>query len=231
MNAQDTKRIAALIVIVLIPASTMIWYRAHQVSAFATIELVVYPLLFGAIGIGAIAAAKRFFLGESLGAYNAGAGTLRNDLGWGGLLCVVYFVMFFAERAVLSGVLRSAPNLELLNLMLDMRESPLLLVVWFGPVLWIGIALFEELLRAFMLSELWALSRSKTWAVAVIAIAALLAGLLHWSQGPYGIVTIALKGLVSGTFFYYRRRLLPLVFAHVLYDGLQVGMLLLTYPR
>jgi hypothetical protein len=56
---------------------------------------------------------------------------------------------------------------ELLGLMLDMRESPWLVLIWFGPVLWIGIALFEEL--------------------------------THWSQGPYGIVTIAIKSLVAGS--------------------------------
>jgi membrane protease YdiL (CAAX protease family) len=65
----------------------------------------------------------------------------------------------------------------------------------------------------------------------VILIAAVLVGLVHWSQGPYGIVTIAIKSIVTGTFYYYRRRLLPLVLAHALYDGLQVGMLLMTYPR
>ena len=231
MNKQNARRIVALIVVVFVPALTMIWYRAHQASGFASLELIVYPLLFGSIGIGAIVIAKRWFLGERLTAFNSGEGSLRTDVAWGGALCVMYFALFLIERQTLSGILRSTPNLELLGLMLDMRESPLLLVLWFGPVLWIGIALFEELLRVFMLSEMWALSGRKAWAFAVIVIAALLVGLLHWSQGPYGIVTIAIKSVVAGTFFYYRRRLLPLIVAHVLYDGLQVGMLLVTYPR
>ena len=175
--------------------------------------------------------AKRWFLGESLGDFNSGAGSFRADVAWGGALCVAYFALFFVERPLLGGVLQSRPNMELLGLMLDMRENPILLILWFGPVLWIGIALFEELLRVFMLSEMWTLSSRREWVVAAIVIAAVLVGLVHWSQGPYGIVTIAIKSLVSGTFFYYRRRLLPLVIAHVLYDGLQVGMLLLTYPR
>jgi membrane protease YdiL (CAAX protease family) len=53
----------------------------------------------------------------------------------------------------------------------------------------------------------------------------------HSCQGPYGIVTIAIKSTVTGVFYYKHRRLLPLVLAHALYDGLQLGMLLLTYPR
>jgi membrane protease YdiL (CAAX protease family) len=121
--------------------------------------------------------------------------------------------------------------MELLGLMLDMREHPWMMLVWFGPVLWIGIALYEELVRAFLLTGLWSFSKNLAWAVAAIVIAAALVGLTHWSQGPYGIVTIALKSFVTGVFYFSRRRLLPLVLSHVLYDGLQVGMLLLTYPR
>jgi len=36
---------------------------------------------------------------------------------------------------------------------------------------------------------------------------------------------------VSGLFFYKYQRVLSLVIAHVLYDGIQVGILLITYPN
>lgn len=225
------KRILALVIVVFAPALMMTWYRAHESTGFASIELVVYPLLFGGAGIVLIALIKTRFLGESLSSLNAGPGSWRTDLTWGAALCVAYFVLFFVERVTLTGVLSSTPNRELLGLMLDMREHPWLLVIWFGPVLWIGIALFEEMMRTFLLSEMWTFSDRRSWVIAVIVLSAVLIGLVHWSQGPYGIVTIGIKSLVAGGFFYFRRRLLPLVFAHVLYDGLQVGMLLLTYPR
>ena len=106
-----------------------------------------------------------------------------------------------------------------------------MLAAWFGPVLWIGIALYEELLRAFLLTTSWSFSSHRNWAVLVIVLAAVLFGLLHWPQGTYGIVTIAIKSIVTGIFYYYRRRLLPLILAHVLYDGLLVGALLLTHPH
>jgi membrane protease YdiL (CAAX protease family) len=115
--------------------------------------------------------------------------------------------------------------------MLDMREKPILLILWFGPVLWIGIALYEELIRVFILTSLWKWSNNIIWITKVIVFTSILIGLTHWSQGSYGIVTIAIKSLVTGIFFYKKRRLMPLVYAHVLYDGLQVAMLLLTYPE
>jgi membrane protease YdiL (CAAX protease family) len=112
-----------------------------------------------------------------------------------------------------------------------MRRSPILVVLWFGPVLWIGVALYEELIRVFLLSSLWKISDSKSAEIIAIFITSALIGLTHWSQGSYGIVTIALKSLVSCFFFYKYRRLAPLVISHALYDGIQVAILLITYPQ
>jgi membrane protease YdiL (CAAX protease family) len=106
-----------------------------------------------------------------------------------------------------------------------------LLVLWFGPVLCIGVALYEELIRVFILTSLWKFSNQKLWTFSVIFISALIMGFAHWSQGSYGIVTITTKSLVAGFFFYRYKRLLPLVIAHVLYDAIQVAVLLITYPQ
>ena len=221
----------ALIAVVGIPSAAMIAHRVHDSTGFAPIELIAYPLLFGGSGIAIILLLKRFFLKESLRDFNSGEGSLGRDALWGLGLTVVYFVLFYVERLTLSDLLASTQNRELLELMLDMREHPWMLFVWFGPVLWIGVALFEELVRAFMLTALWSFSHRPAWIAAAILLAAAVVGLTHWSQGPYGIVTIAIKSTVSGVFYYRTRRLLPLVLAHVLYDGLQVGLLLATYPR
>ncbi len=225
------RRVFALAVAVFVPACAMIWYRARESSGFAGLELIVYPLLFGGIGIALIAILKSSLLGSKLGSLNAGPGRWTTDLVWGAALCVAYFLLAHLERATLAGVLQPRPNLELLGLMLDMRENPWLLVLWFGPVLWVGIAAYEEVLRTFMLAEMWAFSDTAIWATAVVVISAALFGLIHWVQGPYGIVTIAIKGVVAGVFYLRTRRLLPLIIAHAFYDGIQVGMLLATYPE
>jgi hypothetical protein len=231
MFNQQVRRVIALLIVVGLPASLMVWYRAHQSTGFASIELIVYPLVFGSLGIAVIWLLKRFYLGESLYSLNSGEGSLVGDIFWGIALTMVYFVLFFAARYTLSDLLAFTPNRELLGLMLDMRERPWMVVLWFGPVLWIGISLYEELVRTFLLSELWSFSENKLWISTVVLFAAVVVGTTHWSQGPYGIVTIAIKSIVIGAFYFHRRRLLPLVIAHVLYDGLQVGTLLLTYPR
>jgi hypothetical protein len=224
------KRIIAVLIVAGIPALLMIWYRVRQATEFASVELIAYPLFFGGLSIGVVYVLKHHFLGEKISQLNSGEGRLLTDVFLGLALTVVYFALFFFARYALSDILAFTPNRELLGLMLDMRESPLLVLLWFGPVLWIGIALYEEVLRTFILTEMWSLSRRKLWVATAIAMCALLMGLLHWSQGPYGIVTIAIKSTVIGVVYYRIRRLFPLVLAHVLYDGLQVGTLLLTFP-
>lgn len=225
------RSVIALAIIVFIPFGFMIWIRTHQSTGFASVELILYPLLFGGGSIVILYILKKYFLKEDLSDFNSKPGTWYNDLGWGVLLTIIYFVLFYLERMFLTDLLQFNPNLELLGLMLDMRDNPLLLILWFGPVLWIGIALYEELIRVFILTTLWKWSDHVAWIITVIFFASLIIGLAHWNQGSYGVVTITIKSLVACVFFYQKRRLMPLVYAHVLYDGLQVGMLLLTYPE
>lgn len=209
----------------------MLWIRNHQTTGFTSIELIVYPLVFGGISILILYLIKKYFLKEELSDFNSGKGTWNNDLAWGVVLTLIFFALFYVERLTLSNVLQFNSNRELLGLMLDMRSNPILILIWFGPVLWIGIALYEELIRVFILTSLWKWSSSAIWGISAILISAIILGLVHWSQGSYCMVTIGIKSLVSGYFFYHKRRLMPLVYAHVLYDGLQVAMLLLTYPE
>ncbi|MBI9067610.1 MAG: CPBP family intramembrane metalloprotease [Salinivirgaceae bacterium] len=225
------KNIIALIGIVFLPFGLMVWYRTHQSSGFASLELIVYPLLFGGGSILILYIIKKYFLKESLAEFNSGKGYLIKDWLWALALTAIYFVLFYVERLTLSDILTFKSNMELLGLMLDMREKPILIILWFFPVLWIGIALYEELIRVFILTSLWKYSTSMVGAIVVMLITSLIIGFAHWSQGSYGIVTIAIKSMVACIFFYKYRRLMPLVISHVLYDGIQVAMLLITYPH
>jgi membrane protease YdiL (CAAX protease family) len=225
------KSFIALSIIVFIPFGLMLWVRNHQSTGFASIELIAYPLLFGGLSIVILALTKKFFLKEMLTDFNSGDGKWTTDIVWGFILTIIYFLLFYLERLTFSNILSFNPNMELLGLMLDMRESPILLFLWFGPVLWIGVALYEELIRIFILTSLWKWSEKFIWTISVVLISAIIVGLAHWNQGSYGMVTIGIKSLVSGYFFLKKKRLMPLVYAHVLYDGIQVAMLLLTYPE
>ncbi len=227
---KNLKQIISLLIMVFIPFGMMIWFRIHNSSGFASVELILYPLIFGGGSIIVLVLLKKYFLKESLSEFNSGKGKWGSDILWGFALTAIYFTLFYIERLTLSNLLSFNPNMELLNLMLDMRKNPILLILWFGPVLCLGVVLYEELIRVFILTSLWKFSNQKLWTFTVIIISALIMGFAHWSQGSYGIVTITTKSLVAGFFFYRYKRLLPLVIAHVLYDGIQVAMLLITFP-
>ena len=92
------KSLIALSIIVLIPFGMMIWFRSHQSSGFASIELILYPLLFGGGSIVVIYLLKRFFLNENIKDFNSGKGNFGIDILWGVALTAIYFILFFAAR-------------------------------------------------------------------------------------------------------------------------------------
>jgi membrane protease YdiL (CAAX protease family) len=204
----------------------MIWYRLTQTEDFSTTDMTVYPLLFGGGSVILILLLNKYLLQSDFKAtFNSGKGTWLEDILIGLGLTIVYFAMFFLERATLMQWLprNTPPNSELINVMVDLANDPLLMVIWFGPVLWIGIALFEELSRTLLLKCLWNISENKQWHIVVILLASSLIGLAHLYQGVYGIITIGLKSVVVSLYFYKYRRLLPLIVSHGLYDGLQLA--------
>ncbi len=224
------RNIIALCIAILPINIIMIWYRLTQVENFTTTEMTVYPLLFGGGSIILILLLNKFILKDTFKeTFNSGKGTWYWDILIGFGLTIIYFTMFFLERVTLYQWIpnRNPPNTELIDVMIDLTNSPLLMVIWFGPVLWIGIALFEELSRTFLLKTLWNINENKDWHILAIFLASSLIGFVHLYQGMAGIISIGLKSLVVSFYFYKYRRLLPLIISHGLYDGLQFAFFIM----
>lgn len=204
----------------------MIWYRLTQTGSFTTFDMLVYPLLLGGGNILLILALNRYLLKESFRSFNSGNKMCWWDIMSGVVLFVVYVVLIFAERATLSGILSTGkpPSQEVLNLMIDLAGNPLLLAIWLGPVVWIGVAMFEEISKVFFLNCLWQISKQKRWEITAVFFVAALFGITHLYQGTFGIVSSGIQGLVAGFFYYKYRRLWPLIISHALYDSLQIVM-------
>ncbi len=221
---KTSRNILAVSIAILPIHLIMIWYRLTQTVNFSTTDMIVYPLLFGGVTVLLILFLNKYLLNENFNdTFNSGKGTWYWDILIGFGLTVIYFAMFFTERETLIQWLpgNTPPNTELINVMVDLANNPLLMIIWFGPVLWIGIALFEELSRTFLLKCLWNTGNNKSWHITVIFLASALIGMTHLYQGLYGIISIGIKSVVMSLYFYKYRRLLPLVISHGLYDGLQ----------
>lgn len=224
------KNILAICIAILPINIIMIWYRLTQTESFSTTDMTVYPLLFGGGTIILILLLNKYLIKDTFKTtFNSGKGTWYWDILVGIGLAIIYFIMFFIERATLYQWIpnNNPPNTELINVMGDLANSPMLMVIWFGPVLWIGIALFEELSRAFLLKTLWNINKDKDWHIMAIFIASALIGAVHLYQGTAGIISIGLKSVVISFYFYKYRRILPLIVSHAIYDGLQFAFFII----
>jgi len=229
-----TKNILAISIGILPINLIMIWYRLTQTVNFTTSDMIIYPLLFGGGSIILIILLNKYLIKNSVKTtFNPGEGTWYWDMLVGVGLTVIYFAMFFLERVTLmQWIPRNAPpSNEILNVLIDLANNPLLLVVWFGPVLWIGIALFEEISRIFLLKALWNISDNKHWEITAIVLASALIGTVHLYQGLSGVIGIGLKSLIMCFYFYKYRRIAPLVISHGLYDGLQFAFFVIQFQQ
>ena len=228
------RNLLAISIAILPIKSIMIWYRLTQTENFSTTDMTVYPLVFGG-GISVlILLLNKYLIKDTFKeTFNSGKGIWYWDILTGIGLTAVYFTIFFVERATLYRWIpnRNPPNTELIDTMAELANNPLLLLIWFGPVLWIGIALFEELSRVFLLKCLWNINDNKNWHVVAIFLASGLIGIAHLYQGTAGIISIGLKSVIISFYFYKCRRLLPLIISHALYDGLQFAFFVLQFQE
>ena len=210
----------------------MIWYRLTQTENFSTTDMTVYPIVFGGGTIILILLLNKILINNNFKeTFNSGKGIWYWDILIGIGLTIIYFTMFFIERATLYQWIpnNNPPNTELIDTMVDLANNPLLMIVWFGPVLWIGIALFEELSRIFLLKCLWDINEDKSWHIIAIVLASALIGVVHLYQGLAGIISIGIKSIIMSFYFYKYRRLLLLIISHGLYDGLQFVSFILQF--
>jgi len=165
----------------------------------------------------------RFVCGDRLAALG-----LRTDRWWveGGLgvvLAAVLLALHYGLGPALNRLFPpQPPPPEIIELLGGVSRSPVLLALWLGPVVWIGVAGFEELWRVHLLRRLWLVlpATAGRWA-AVFVSAALVAG-VHLYQPPAVMVSIGLLSLIKGFYFLATGRFWSLVVAHALYDSFQV---------
>jgi membrane protease YdiL (CAAX protease family) len=172
-------------------------------------------------------------LGERVSDLQLRGGTLLSDIGAGiGLFFTVIAALILMR--VVSSVLEHLgwiPPLDPvpdanLDLISSVSKNPWLLALFLGPVIWFQAAVVEELTRVFVLTRLWKVWPSQSARVASVLIWSLLFGLAHVYQGATGVIGTALIGLVLGTSYLARGRVLPLMIAHGLYDTLATLALL-----
>jgi hypothetical protein len=206
-----------------IPMGGIAWWVAATGDRVTLATMFLGPLVGGGVLILWILALQRYVCGDALAGLGFGRGRPAFDLALGAAVGVAALAFRPVFAATLGRALPSRPPApQILELLDGVVHDRWLLALWLGPVVWIGVALFEELARAFLLRRLWVVSAGPRarW-VAVVAVSALL-GLAHLYQGVAAAVEIGLKSVGMGAVFLVTGRLRALVVAHAVYDSVQI---------
>jgi membrane protease YdiL (CAAX protease family) len=204
----------------------LIWYRLTHDEVFTIFDMLAYPLIIGGANILLIIALNKYLLKEKIIDFSRGKGKWYWDILVGLILAGIYFLLMYVEQTTIARIIPHGrpTSQEVINLMIGLANNPILLAIWLGPVVWIGIAVFEELGRVFFLNCLWRLSNKKYLELIAVIFVAFFWGFAHLYQGAFGIVSVSIQGLIMGLYYYKYRRIGPLVISHALYDSIQVIM-------
>ena len=202
-----------------------IWMYVIREEVPSVAEFFLGPLLFGGGMIFWLLLLHVVVCRDDLQSLGFRRDGLWRDLLVGCAMGVAFLLLKFLEKPVLNALFTPRmPSEEIIMLLRTVSADPMLLALWLGPVVWIGIATFEELWRVFVLRRLWNVfpGQLQEWAV-LLAVSALI-GLAHGYQGPAAIVSIGMKSVLVGWYFKQTRRIRPLIVCHAVYDSVQVIM-------
>jgi membrane protease YdiL (CAAX protease family) len=204
-------------------AAISVWMYVIRQGPMTLTHMLLGPLVGGGVLILWI-----LFLHYSVAGDRADGLGLRTDrrrleIGLGCLLGAIFLAFHFAYFATAARLFPPRPPAsEILQLLVQLSHSPALLALWLGPVVWIGVAGFEELWRVFVLRRLFCAwpSPAGHW-IAVLLVSALFAA-AHGYQGPAAVVSIGIIALAKGFFYLATGRFWALVVAHAVYDSVQI---------
>jgi hypothetical protein len=201
------------------------WMHGIRQTAPDLSEFFLGPLLIGGAMIFWLLFLHLVVCRDRLPSLGLGPGRWVADLAVGVAFGAGLLVLKHVSDPWLAGLFpRRPPTPEIVQLIRVVAADPWLLALWLGPVVWLGVAAFEELWRVFVLHRLWLLFPGRAGAWSVVLMVSVLIGFAHGYQGPAGGVSIAVKSVLMGAYFMKARRLVPLIVAHAVYDSVQIAM-------
>jgi membrane protease YdiL (CAAX protease family) len=171
----------------------------------------------------------RFLCGESPRELNLSPSKLSTDFLAAVILSVVTLAANVLANGLVAELLPAPPNTGVINLFRWLSQSPGMLALFLGVLLWIGVAQ-EELTRVFLLSRLWKVWPSTAARLGAVLLAAVLFGPSHYWQGPTRVVSAGIYGLIMGLYYLRFGRIGPLIVSHYLTNALQVVVFVARMP-
>lgn len=200
-----------------------IWFHLTREDPLTIRQMLAYPLVIGGGATVYMLLLLRYLCRERPRDLNLKPGRWYTDALAGIVLTLIFGAILVTGEMTLGRWLPRPPSRDIGNLLEGLARNPLLLALWLGPVVWIGVAGFEELSRVFLLSRLWKVWGSAGGRWAAVVLFAALFGAVHLYQGPAAIISTGVMGLAGGAYYLKFGRVWPLIIAHGLYDSITIA--------
>jgi membrane protease YdiL (CAAX protease family) len=227
-NRQNALFQILMIVIGVLPpfVFTFVMHTSRK-QPYSLAEMMLYPLLVGSGALIWILFVYRKFCRKSPKNLNRKAGMIWTDIGGGLILTAIFVLLAFVNRFTIYQWLPSRSSGHMGILMEGLADNPLLALLWLGPVVWVGVAGFEEVSRTFVLDRLWMAWPGRTGAWLAILFSSLLMSAVHLYQGTAGMVSVGIMSFIASIFYYKFGRIWPLIISHALYDSFWIIFILI----
>jgi len=213
--------VAGLAIFAFINVLGMAGVLSWLVEQAGSLEMFVISVVLGVLSLSTVAVIlqARHQPARSIGLNRTSMGRVIG----GALLAVpscymlaFVSVMFYMQ---LMGVSEQALLAERTAFFETLPTPPMWVVVAFS--LFVGVH-EEVFFRGFVLTRLNAVLRSRWGAIVVSSI---VFGLLHFDQGPIGVVQTATVGFVLAVAATYLRTIWPVIIAHAMFDTISLSLI------
>jgi len=199
-------------------------------SPYSAQDFILYSTVISLPIIIVLLLLLRYLCGERPRELNLKPGKWTSDLLAAGILSVATLSANVVSNSLLAEVLPAPPNTSVIALFRWLSQSPAMLALFLGVLLWIGVAQ-EEITRVFLLSRLWKAWPSDAARWGAVLISASLFGLAHAWQGPTRIVWTGIYGLIMGLYYLRYGRVAPMIISHYFTNALQVVVFVLRMSQ
>jgi len=218
-------QIPAAIAAILPMAALTVWMYLLRGSTPGISEFFLGPLLVGGSMIFWLLFLHVVVCRDSLQSLGFRIDGFWMDVVIGSGLGAGFLLLRTMTQPMLNNLFDSRPaSAGIMQLIHSVSADPWLLALWLGPVVWIGIASFEELWRVFVLRRFWNIFSTTGGRWVVLLLVSVLIGTAHGYQGPAAIISIGFKSLLMGWFFMATGRTRALIVSHAVYDSAQIVM-------
>jgi membrane protease YdiL (CAAX protease family) len=186
-------------------------------------DIFLYTTVQGTIMIIVMLLLLKFLCGERIRDLNLKPGKWWGDILMGIGLSILTLVVFILLQNPLNAAFPREVDSALGTFLDELVRNPVLFGLVMGPVLIIGAGIFEELSRVFLLTRLWNINSTLAFRWFAVVLSAVIFGLGHLYQGPAGIISTGISGLIMAVYYSFSGRVIPMMIAHYLHDAIQIA--------